>query len=151
MKRTQMAVTASRKKATQHKETLKFRLPCVSTDSRQTADGVFILTVPVVTFHNSTAIYLSGVPNVTQWVQYPPNPAAGSFPMVGIVLFPALAPSCILFLRKCSGCTPEDHACHECVKECITKAVESWIDANKLQYFWTSEHYLVLCDPSIVI
>ncbi|CAL8470600.1 g10142 [Coccomyxa elongata] len=53
--------------------------PTASTGARPTANGVFIVTVPVATFHNSTAIYLSGVPNVTQWVQYPPKPAAGSF------------------------------------------------------------------------
>ncbi len=54
-------------------------LPSDYTGARPTANGVFVVTVPVATFHNSTAIFLSGVPNVTQWVQYPPKPAAGSF------------------------------------------------------------------------
>jgi hypothetical protein len=50
--------------------------------SRPAANGVFIVTIPKITFSNSTAINLSGVPNVTQWVQYTPKPAAGSFAKV---------------------------------------------------------------------
>ncbi|EIE22604.1 hypothetical protein COCSUDRAFT_66304 [Coccomyxa subellipsoidea C-169] len=47
--------------------------------ARPAANGVFIVTIPKITFKNNTAIDLSGVPNVTQWVQYTPKPAAGSF------------------------------------------------------------------------
>lgn len=53
--------------------------PATSTGARPTANGVFIVSVPNATFQNSTAISLSGVPNVTQWVQFPPKAAAGSF------------------------------------------------------------------------
>ena len=53
--------------------------PAPSSAARPASTGVFTFTASSVTFANSTTLYVQGVPNVTQWVVFPPNPRAGSF------------------------------------------------------------------------
>ena len=46
------------------------------------ADGVFIFDASSVTFTNATMLTLSGLPNSTAYVRYPPSINAGTFAKV---------------------------------------------------------------------
>ena len=50
--------------------------------AQQSADGVFIFDAASVTFVNATSLILSGLPNSTAYVQYPPRVNAGTFAKV---------------------------------------------------------------------
>ena len=45
-------------------------------------DGVMTLSAAQALFYNQTALILSGLPNTTQYITYPPQPKAGSVTMV---------------------------------------------------------------------
>ena len=49
-------------------------------------DGVMTLSAAQALFYNQTALILSGLPNTTQYITYPPQPKAGSVTMVSISL-----------------------------------------------------------------
>ena len=49
-------------------------------------DGVMTLSAAQALFYNQTALILSGLPNTTQYITYPPQPKAGSVTMVRLSL-----------------------------------------------------------------
>ncbi len=50
--------------------------------AQQAANGVFVFDAASVTFVNATSMILSGLPNSTAYVQYPPRVNAGTFAKV---------------------------------------------------------------------
>lgn len=50
--------------------------------AKQPANGVFIFDASSITFNNASTLTLSGLPNNTAYVQYPPTVNAGTFAKV---------------------------------------------------------------------
>ena len=50
--------------------------------AQQAANGVFVFDAASVTFVNASSLILSGLPNSTAYVQYPPRVNAGTFAKV---------------------------------------------------------------------
>ncbi|CAK0782815.1 hypothetical protein CVIRNUC_006010 [Coccomyxa viridis] len=53
--------------------------PAPAVAAKQAANGVFIFDAATVTFTNATTMTLSGLPNSTAYVQYPPRVSGGTF------------------------------------------------------------------------
>ena len=68
-------------------------------------DGVMTLSAAQALFYNQTALILSGLPNTTQYLTYPPQPKAGSVTMVRFSL-DILTPTCYIRIES-------DQAGHE--------------------------------------
>lgn len=54
--------------------------PAPSISSKPSVNGIFVLTASSAVFANSTTLVLAGVPTGTEWVKFPPQPAAGALP-----------------------------------------------------------------------
>ena len=51
-----------------------------------TVDGVMTLSAAQALFYNQSALILSGLPNTTQYLTYPPMPKAGAVTQVRLLL-----------------------------------------------------------------
>lgn len=60
-------------------------------------DGVMTVSAAQALFYNQTALILSGLPNTTQYVTYPPMPKAGAVSQVGRLLrFSSFTVACLM-------------------------------------------------------
>ena len=87
-------------------------------------DGVMTLSAAQALFYNQTALILSGLPNTTQYITYPPQPKAGSVTMVRLSLGGYLA------LATCHIHIESDQAepmtfLAVCRKACMNESSES--------------------------
>ena len=76
-------------------------MPCAA---MKAVDGVMTLSAAQALFFNQTALILSGLPNTTQYVTYPPMPKAGEVsqvtPQGSLFVEKALLPRCISSRQK---------------------------------------------------
>ena len=49
-----------------------------------TVNGLFVTTAASITFVNESTLALAGVPTSTEWVKFPPQPAASALPQVSL-------------------------------------------------------------------
>ena len=72
---------------------------------QKAADGVFVCEATSVTFVNATSMVLSGLPNNTAYVQYPPRVEAGTFDtVISSSRHPAAPVAIVLFRRNRGHC-----------------------------------------------